>query len=124
MRSARIITAISTAAEAVSARRAGRPLHECPHCSSGFVQPLSWKERPGGRILLELRCPECLAYMVGSFAPDRVRELDRTLTDGRRAMRASYERLVASNMRSALEAFSAALDRDLIDASDFSLSSR
>lgn len=119
MRSTRLLAVLNGAAESVAQRRSGRPLNECPHCDSALVQPLSWKERPGGRILLELRCPECLAYMVGSFPPERVRELDRTLIEGRGALREAHERLVAANMRAALDAFSAGLERDLIGADDF-----
>jgi hypothetical protein len=96
-----------------------RPLGECPHCLSRFVQPLEWRERPGSGIVLVLRCPECEQQVEGEFSTERVREYDLALRDGRKRLRQWHRALAAQNMRDAGEALVAALERDLITADDF-----
>jgi hypothetical protein len=103
--------------------KAGKPrpleLCECPHCSSRYVHPTQWQAQPDGAISLQLRCPECLVAMQGTFPADRVRELDRELSFGRAAVRDSYERLVRRHMYQELQALRNALSRDLIGPDDF-----
>jgi hypothetical protein len=98
-----------------------RPLElcECPHCSSRYVHPTQWRAQPDGAISLWLRCPECLVAMEGTFSAARVRELDRTLADGRAQVRASYDRAVRRHMYQELQALRNGLARDLIGADDF-----
>src|SRR5689334_4810983 len=75
-------------------------LAECPHCRSRYVQPTAWNVLQSGKVSLSLRCPECHAHMYGTFSAERVRELDRELTEGRSQLRASYEQAARTNMRS------------------------
>lgn len=95
-------------------------LSECPHCASPFVQPTDGSALPDGRVSLTLRCPDCLARMIGTFSAERVRELDRQLTTGRAALRTAYEHTVKANMAGELSALAAGLARDLIGPDDFS----
>jgi DNA-directed RNA polymerase subunit RPC12/RpoP len=94
-------------------------LAECPHCRSRYVQPTDWKVLQSGKVSLSLRCPECSARMYGTFSADRVRELDRELSDGRSQLRAAYERTARANMRSTLASLTRALELDLIGPDDF-----
>ena len=96
-----------------------RPLAECPACRSVLVLPLSWRERPGERIVLMLRCPECEQRVEGEFSAEQVREYDLALRDGRKRLRQWHRTLTAQNMRDAAVALTAALERDLIGADDF-----
>jgi hypothetical protein len=94
-------------------------LSECPHCCSRYVQPTEGTALRDGKVALTLRCPDCLAWMSGTFSAERVRELDRQLATGRAALRDSYERMVTRNMAQELRALSAGLAMDLIGAEDF-----
>jgi hypothetical protein len=84
------------------------------------VQPTDGKALPDGKVSLTLRCPDCSSWMSGTFSAERVRELDRQLTLGRAALRASYERAVRVNMARELHALATALAQDLIGPDDFS----
>jgi len=98
-----------------------RPLElcECPHCSSRLVYPTGWQAEPDGGISLQMRCPECLVAMEGTFPVARVREFDRELAAGRAAVRDCYERAVRRHMYQELQALRNGLARDLICADDF-----
>jgi hypothetical protein len=84
------------------------------------VQPTDGKALPNGKVSLTLRCPDCDAFMTGTFSADRVREFDRQLSLGRQALRACYERAVRVNMARELHALTAGFARDLIGPDDFS----
>ncbi len=94
-------------------------LSECPHCGSPYVQPTDGKALPDGKVSLTLRCPDCDAWMSGTFSAERVRELDRQLSLGRTALREAYERAVRVNMARELHALAAGFARDLIGPDDF-----
>ena len=95
-------------------------LSECPHCASRYVQPMDGKALPDGRVTLTLRCPDCSAWMTGTFSAERVRELDRQLSTGRAELRSSYEQAVKRNMAGELRTLAAAFAMDLIGPDDFS----
>lgn len=94
-------------------------LSECPHCASPYVQPTDGKALPNGKVSLTLRCPDCDAWMTGTFSAERVRELDRQLSLGRQALRGCYERAVRVNMARELHTLTAGFARDLIGPDDF-----
>ena len=95
-------------------------LSECPHCTSRYVQPTDGRALPDGRVTLTLRCPDCSAWMTGTFSAERVRELDRQLSTGRAARRAAYNQTVKRNMDGELRTLAAAFAMDLIGPDDFS----
>jgi hypothetical protein len=84
------------------------------------VQPTDGKALPDGKVSLTLRCPDCDSWMTGTFSAERVRELDRQLSLGRAALRASYERAVRVNMARELHTLAVGFARDLIGPDDFS----
>lgn len=94
-------------------------LSECPHCASPYVQPTDGKALPNGKVSLTLRCPDCDAWMTGTFSAERVRELDRQLSLGRAALRQAYQRAVRVNMARELHALAAGFAHDLIGPDDF-----
>ena len=70
-------------------------------------------------MMLHLRCPECLTWIVGSFGPEHVAELDKELVRTRETMLEAYDRLVRENMRELAERFHQAFQLDLIGPDDF-----
>jgi hypothetical protein len=80
---------------------------------------VSWKELPGGDIVIRFRCPECTSSSSKSLGQREVKELDDALVRGRHALVADYELLVRHNMRELLRSFRRALELDLIGAEDF-----
>jgi hypothetical protein len=95
-------------------------LSECPHCACRYVQPTDGRALPDGRVALTLRCPDCSAWMSGTFSAERVRELDKQLSTGRSELRISYEQTVKRNMAGELRSLAAAFAMDLIGPDDFS----
>ena len=91
----------------------------CACCGSGFVQPQSWRERPGGRLRLVLRCPECLVRTVGEYEPAIVADYDRALVAGRLEIAALCQAVTRANMEAEAERLSQALEFDLIGPDDF-----
>ena len=96
-----------------------RDLSQCPHCGSPYVQAADWKALSDGRVSVAMRCPECHAWMSGTFSSERARQLDRDLADGRAELRALHRRAVRRNMQETLTAFVQGLELDLIGADDF-----
>jgi len=70
-------------------------------------------------LMLHLRCPECLVWIVGSFEPEVVAELDDELLRTRQEILATYEAVVRANMEELSERFRKALELDLIGPDDF-----
>jgi hypothetical protein len=100
-----------------------RSMVSCPSCGSTLVQLQGWRELGGGAVMLQLRCPECLGWVVGSFRPEQVEQLDQELVNGRRVIVAFYHDLVRRNMEDLAKVFGAALELDLIGPDDFAPSS-
>lgn len=107
------------ARDAARPASAPAPLNVCPHCGSPFVQPLCWERLPGGVIQLELRCPECEAWMAGTFSAERVAALDEALQAGRADLALLYERMVRNALHEEADRLAEALARDLVGPEDF-----
>lgn len=93
-------------------------LSACPSCGSTFLQPLRCEPK-GDDVLVDLRCPECMAHLRVPYSRHDMAELDRRQTEWRDEIVAAYERSVAENMAALSVALVSALDRDLIGADDF-----
>ena len=94
-------------------------LHECPVCERDFVQPVSWEPVAKHAWWMFLRCGECgmsREVVVPNAAAERFEsELHaRAAVLAREARRLEGERLSAE-----VDAFVAALERDVVDAGDF-----
>jgi hypothetical protein len=83
------------------------------------VQPLGWRELPGGALVLHLRCPECMVRLTGNFDHERIAEYDDSLVKSREAIVADYQAIVRHNMEELSQRFARALELDLIGADDF-----
>jgi hypothetical protein len=69
--------------------------------------------------MVDLRCPECLTWMQGSFTPDDMKELDRLQSAGRDAIADAYRRTVTEAMEALADTLQAALALDLVGPDDF-----
>ena len=106
---------------AAAARRlaSGTGLHRCVACESDFVGPIEWETDGPEHWLITLHCGEC-----GVWRDVRVTNVEAKTFDlelGRQT--ATIERALAKidreRMRAEVDAFTAALEHDLIDPADF-----
>jgi hypothetical protein len=96
-----------------------RPIHVCPRCESGLVQPLAWTESSHDHWELELECPNCAWSETGTFKREQVEQLEDRLDEGLAAMLADLQRLTQANMTEEIERFSRALSAGVILPEDF-----
>jgi hypothetical protein len=94
-------------------------LHVCPDCGRDYVIPVAWEAEDDEHWWIALRCGECgyrMEVVVGDAIAKRFdRELDNRMTPLQRTLR----RLEQEHMRAEADALIAALQRDLINPSDF-----
>ena len=91
----------------------------CPGCGSGLLQPLRSRAVDAQEMLVELRCPECHAWMQECCSRTELAELDRHRAASRELLVEAYERSIAESMAALADCFAAALARDLVGADDF-----
>ena len=97
----------------------GSGLHVCSDCHADSVHPVEWCEADAEHWWMRLRCGSCFCEREVTV-PDAVaqrfgRDLDAAEEEiGRAAAALDQER-----MEREVEALTAALERDLIDADDF-----
>lgn len=94
-------------------------LSACPSCGSSFLQPLRCESKGEDGVLVDLRCPECMAQMQVPFSRADMAELDRRQSEWREEIVAAYERSVAESMEALAACLVPALEQDLIGADDF-----
>ena len=94
-------------------------LHLCPSCDAGLVYPVEWDEVSSTHWQVELRCPNCEWYDVGTYDQDVVDRFDDELDRGTAALVRDLKRLTRANMEEEIERFTAALDSDAIWPMDF-----
>jgi len=94
-------------------------LETCVVCGRDFVNPVDWEPLEGGRWWMLLRCGECDTWrevtVTDAVAERYDMELDRRLDllDG------TLHRLDRQRMVGEVETLVAALQRGLVDATDF-----
>jgi hypothetical protein len=120
--------AASASAVAASLRRlrapappdpAGRGLAECVLCRRDFVSPVRWEPVGEERWWMFLRCAECgtsREVVVSNAVAERY---DAELARGARAISRAVQRLDQERMAAEAQTFVTALQRGIIDASDF-----
>jgi hypothetical protein len=91
----------------------------CPSCGSSLLQPLRSRAVGADELMVELRCPECFAWMQECCTRDELAELDRLQASARELLVDAYERSVAESMEALVDCLTAALARDLVTADDF-----
>jgi predicted nucleic acid-binding protein len=69
--------------------------------------------------MIDLRCPECNAWMQMAVGSAEAAELDRIQADGRRELVDAYHQSVVDSMESLAFCLHIALDQDLVGADDF-----
>jgi hypothetical protein len=95
------------------------PLHLCPACGEGFVNPVRWTESGAHDWWMLLRCGGCGSWrdvVAGNYAVDA---FDRVLDEGIDSIEAELERLEREQLAADAEVFATALRLDLLDAEDF-----
>jgi hypothetical protein len=95
---------------------------DCARCGDEFMEPIAWDPADLGYWKLVQRCMQCDIWRTLMLSPGRTTLIVVRLDQQRRAIAATIERLDRARMREQVEAFAAALQRDLIFAADFSVS--
>ena len=92
----------------------------CPRCGSALLQPLRSRPASGGTgMLVDLRCPECFAWVQECCTRAELAELDKRQAAWRDALVVAYERSVIESMEALAGCLGAALELDLLGADDF-----
>jgi hypothetical protein len=91
----------------------------CPSCGSSLLQPLRSRPGSGGDMLVDLRCPECFAWMQECCSRGELAELDKRQAAWRELLVEAYERSVTESMEALAVCLCAALELDLVGADDF-----
>jgi hypothetical protein len=94
-------------------------LHRCSQCHRPFACPMEWETSGPDHWLIELRCGECGVWRQVLVTNEQAREFDLLLDRQCAEISEALRRRELEEMRDGLKAFVEALDRDLIDASDF-----
>ena len=106
-------------AAALRGRATPRGLQRCPDCRQPFVCPMEWETAGEEHWRIQLRCGACEAWREVIVTNDEAREFDLVLDRQCREIAHGLRRIEREEMEAGLETFVAALDRDLIDPSDF-----
>ena len=107
------------APEETHATRSTEGMHVCPSCSSNLVQPVQWFEQGGSSWRVELRCPECEWWGMGSFDQTEVDRFDEELDGGAQALIEDLRGLTRANMEQEIDSFAEALAAGLVLPEDF-----
>ncbi|CAA9530623.1 MAG: hypothetical protein AVDCRST_MAG30-3739 [uncultured Solirubrobacteraceae bacterium] len=94
-------------------------LHLCPECEAGLVYPMEWEEVSATQWEVDLRCPNCEWFHVGTYEQDVVDRFDDELDRGTAALVRDLKQLTRANMEEEMERFRIALDSDAIWPMDF-----
>jgi hypothetical protein len=91
----------------------------CPDCRERFRCPMEWSPVDADQWWILARCGACGAWSGQQIDNAEAALLDRELDVQQDTMRHAADRLASERMALEAEAFIGALQRDLIDASDF-----
>jgi hypothetical protein len=94
-------------------------LVDCGACGARMVNPMDWHEHDRAHWWVRLRCGACGVSREVVVSDADVKQLERDLEPGLRRIAATVDRLDHERMLREVEAFTAALDRDLIGPDDF-----
>src|SRR5215207_6148979 len=102
-------------------RRAPEPtsLLACPQCDADALSPMEWEAFGDGHWLMWMRCGECGGW-IQMLVPNATAGLmDVELDRQQAAIAAQADAFEAERMAVEVESLITALERDLVDASDF-----
>lgn len=94
-------------------------LHICAACGGDYANPAAWEQPDPLTWVVSLRCGACGHERDVTVGKGTARRFNRALDRGYNAIERAAERLERERMAGWVEAFGAALQRDLIDAADF-----
>jgi hypothetical protein len=94
-------------------------LEVCCRCGGDMVVPVLWEEHGERAWWMRLRCGECGHVRDAVVGDAQADAFAAALTRQARPLRAALGQLESECMADELDRLRAALDRDLIDASDF-----
>jgi len=100
-------------------RTADDGLHRCPACRRPFMCPIDWETDGADHWLIQLRCGECGVWREARATNEQAKAFDLELDRQVRLIVRALRRIEREKMRAELDVLVTALDRDLIDASDF-----
>jgi hypothetical protein len=93
-----------------------------PLCTAESVVPIQAEPLDVERREMRLRCGECGTYRAVVVSDDAAEQYDHDLCRGMAVIASALQREDQQRMRAEMQAFVAALERDLIDAGDFTTS--
>jgi uncharacterized Zn finger protein len=94
-------------------------LELCLVCGEDFVSMVRCTKAGSENWWLLLRCGECGTWHDTFARDEAVAALQKAIARGRQTVAEAVDRLELERMRVEVEAFSQALELDLIDADDF-----
>ena len=94
-------------------------LDRCPDCGHAFICPIEWEPVGEEHWLIASRCGECGAWREEVMTNDEAARFDLALARQSAEIERGLRRIDREQMEAELEVLVTALDRDLIDATDF-----
>ena len=91
----------------------------CPVCGSDRICPIEWAPAGDHHWWLLLRCGECQAWVPATVGNEQAAALDVQLDRQQAEISDVLASLEAERMAADAEAFTTALELDLVDADDF-----
>jgi hypothetical protein len=96
-----------------------KPVLACPVCGSDRICPIDWAPAGDDHWWLLMHCGECLAWVQATVGNEQAAVLDVELDRQQAEIRDALASLEAERMAADVEAFTTALELDLVDADDF-----
>jgi hypothetical protein len=90
----------------------------CRECGGDWVNPTAWDEAPAG-WLVSLRCGACGDERTQVLTKAEAKRFNQSLDLGFAEISKAADALAGERMRSWVETFASALERDLIGVDDF-----
>jgi uncharacterized Zn finger protein len=96
-----------------------RALLACPRCDADALCPIEWVTFGDDAWLMWMRCGECGCAHEAIVGNETAAAIDIEMDRQQAWIAARADALSHERMKDEVEAFAAALRRDLVDASDF-----
>lgn len=91
----------------------------CPSCGLSLMNPVSWHDVDESTWWMRLRCGACGFVREAKASNEEAQQLDADLDRGLAAIAAAVAKLDRVEMAAVSDAFSVALERDLLSPDDF-----
>ena len=94
-------------------------LVDCPSCGADLMNPVSWHDVDESTWWMRLRCGACGSVREVEASNEEAQRLDADLDRGLTTIAAAVSKLDRVEMAAVSNAFSVALERDLLSPDDF-----